>query len=445
MSVPIIVSIGEDALKAVPDSYREAALALGATRWQLVYRVLLPAASNGLLAAVLLGVGRAVGETMAVLMATGHAVHIPTSLLDSVRTLTATIAAELGEAPAGSRPLPGAVPHRDPAVPDHLRRQPDGRPRRPRDPEAIDRGARSSAAPALRATAHVARKERARRWRAAVFAAMTAAHDRAAAADRRLPGRARPGPSLSLGFPARRPADGHDAPAASGRPSSARSTWSASRSLVAAPIGVLAAIYLNEYARDNWFTRVINLAVDQPGRRAEHRPRAVRPRRLRAMPRASATRSSSASLTLAIMTLPVIIASTREALAAVPMAFREACWNVGATRWQTIRAVVLPNSISGILTGVILQVEPRRRRDGADHVHRARCSSRPSRAATSSRTAQRPVHGAVDAPLHARDPGPERARSRCRTPPRSCCSARCCWSTPPPSRCASACAARKKW
>ena len=90
MSVPIIVSIGEDALKAVPDSYREAGLALGATRWQIVYRVLLPAARNGLLAAVLLGVGRAVGETMAVLMATGHAVQIPHSVLDSVRTLTAT-------------------------------------------------------------------------------------------------------------------------------------------------------------------------------------------------------------------------------------------------------------------------------------------------------------------------------------------------------------------
>ena len=102
MSVPIIVSIGEDALKAVPDSYREAGIALGATRWQLVYRVLLPAARNGLLAAVLLGVGRAVGETMAVLMATGHAVHIPHGILDSVRTLTANIAAELGEAPAGA-------------------------------------------------------------------------------------------------------------------------------------------------------------------------------------------------------------------------------------------------------------------------------------------------------------------------------------------------------
>ena len=102
MSVPIIVSIGEDALKAVPDSFREAALALGATRWETVHRVLFPAAKNGLLAAVLLGVGRAIGETMAVLMATGHAINIPKSIFDPVRTLTATIAAELGEASAGS-------------------------------------------------------------------------------------------------------------------------------------------------------------------------------------------------------------------------------------------------------------------------------------------------------------------------------------------------------
>jgi phosphate transport system permease protein len=103
MSVPIMVSIGEDSLKAVPDSFREAGIALGATRWQLIYRVLLPAAKIGLLAAVLLGVGRAVGETMAVLMATGHAVNIPHSIFDPVRTLTATIAAELGEASEGSQ------------------------------------------------------------------------------------------------------------------------------------------------------------------------------------------------------------------------------------------------------------------------------------------------------------------------------------------------------
>ncbi|MBN1442436.1 MAG: ABC transporter permease subunit, partial [Planctomycetes bacterium] len=84
-----------------PDSYREAAISLGASRWEVVYRVLFPAARNGLLAAVLLGVGRSIGETMAVLMCTGHAVNIPTSLLDPVRTLTATIAAELGETVEG--------------------------------------------------------------------------------------------------------------------------------------------------------------------------------------------------------------------------------------------------------------------------------------------------------------------------------------------------------
>lgn len=101
MSVPVIVSVSEDSLRAVPDSYREAALALGASRWEIVYRVLFPAAKSGLLAAVLLGVGRAIGETMAVLMATGHANQIPHSVLDSVRTLTATIAAELGETVQG--------------------------------------------------------------------------------------------------------------------------------------------------------------------------------------------------------------------------------------------------------------------------------------------------------------------------------------------------------
>lgn len=101
MSVPVIVSVGEDALKAVPDSFREAALSLGASRWEVVYKVLFPAAKNGLLAAVLLGIGRAIGETMAVLLCTGHSVRIPRSVVDPVRTMTATIAAELGEAVDG--------------------------------------------------------------------------------------------------------------------------------------------------------------------------------------------------------------------------------------------------------------------------------------------------------------------------------------------------------
>jgi len=125
--------------------------------------------------------------------------------------------------------------------------------------------------------------------------------------------------------------------------------------LVSAPIGVLSAVYLNEYARDNWFTRIVNLAVVN----LAGVPSIVHGLfGLGAFVYAAGMGKSilSASLTLSIMTLPVIIASTKEALSAVPVSFREACWNVGATRWQTIKAVVLPNSISGILTGVILQV-----------------------------------------------------------------------------------------
>ena len=102
MAAPIMTTIAEDALKAVPDTYREAAEALGATRWEVILKVVIPASRNGLLAAVLLGVGRGFGETMAVLMASGNAINLPTSPFDSVRALTATIAAELGDTANGS-------------------------------------------------------------------------------------------------------------------------------------------------------------------------------------------------------------------------------------------------------------------------------------------------------------------------------------------------------
>jgi phosphate transport system permease protein len=125
--------------------------------------------------------------------------------------------------------------------------------------------------------------------------------------------------------------------------------------MVSAPIGILAGVYLNEYATDNWFTRIINLAVVNL---------AGVPSIVHALFGVGAfviaaqfgESLMAASCTLAVMTLPVIITSTREALAAVPTSFRMACWNMGATKWQTIRTIVLPNSISGILTGVILQV-----------------------------------------------------------------------------------------
>lgn len=97
MSLPLIVSLSEDAIRGVPNSYREASLALGATKWQTIYRVIVPAAVSGIVASIMLGIGRAVGETMAVMMVTGNAAVIPQSIFKPIRTLTATIAAEMGE------------------------------------------------------------------------------------------------------------------------------------------------------------------------------------------------------------------------------------------------------------------------------------------------------------------------------------------------------------
>lgn len=105
IAIPTIVSVAEDALDAVPRSYRDAALALGATEWQTIWRVTLPAARSGVLTAVMLGIARAIGETMAVMMVSGNAPVMPTglsTLFSPVRTMTATIAAEMGEVASGS-------------------------------------------------------------------------------------------------------------------------------------------------------------------------------------------------------------------------------------------------------------------------------------------------------------------------------------------------------
>ncbi|OGX14102.1 MAG: phosphate ABC transporter permease subunit PstC [Omnitrophica bacterium RIFOXYB12_FULL_50_7] len=102
MAIPTIVSIMEDAISSVPRIYKEGSLALGATHWQTIYRVIIPAASSGIVAAVMLGIGRVIGETMAVMMLTGNASVIPKTILAPVRTMTATIAAEMGETVRGS-------------------------------------------------------------------------------------------------------------------------------------------------------------------------------------------------------------------------------------------------------------------------------------------------------------------------------------------------------
>ncbi|MEJ2085404.1 MAG: phosphate ABC transporter permease PstA [Acidobacteriota bacterium] len=161
-------------------------------------------------------------------------------------------------------------------------------------------------------------------------------------------------PVISIDFLLTAPKDGMTAGGV--LPALVGTIWLVSVALLASlPIGVAAALYLSEYAPDNWLTRTINLAIINL---------AGVPSIVHALFGVGAfvlffrfgTSILAASLTLAIMTLPVVIVATKESLQAVPHAFREACWNMGASRWQTIRHVVLPNSISGILTGVILEV-----------------------------------------------------------------------------------------
>ena len=164
----------------------------------------------------------------------------------------------------------------------------------------------------------------------------------------------RGGPAISWEFLTTPPVDGMTAGGI--LPALVGTVWLVAVALVASvPVGVAAAVYLSEYAPDNWLTRAINLAIINL---------AGVPSIVHALFGVGAfvlffrfgTSILAASLTLAVMTLPVVIVSTRESLQAVPRAFREACWNMGATRWQTIRRIVLPNAVSGILTGIILEV-----------------------------------------------------------------------------------------
>ena len=181
--------------------------------------------------------------------------------------------------------------------------------------------------------------------------------------------------------------------------------------LIAAPIGVLAGVYLNEYAGHNWITRIINLAVVNLAGVPSivHALFGVGAFVLFAQLGRSLL---AASCTVAVMTLPVIITSTREALAAVPMSFREACWNMGATRWQTIRTIVLPNSVAGILTGVILQVARAAGETAPILFTGAVLYVRVADAAGNPGTLrpQRPLHGAVLPSVYALHQHPRRAR-----------------------------------
>jgi phosphate transport system permease protein len=397
MALPTIISVSEDAISSVPCEYREGSLAIGATRWQTISRVIVPAALSGIAAAIILGIGRAIGETMAVLMVAGNAAIIPEpiwNILSPLRTLTGTLGIEMGEVSVGSlhyNALFGVaivlliitliVNLSAVAILRHLR---DGRThhlsRKPliatATKEALFRYTKIICVALLLVFVLIA----APLWLAAcvvlVCGAWYFAKDRlsqkhiekvafsfvvAAAViviailiiilqDIVIHGL----PALSWEFLTQPPLD-------SGRaggifPAIVGTLYLVAGAIaIALPLGVGAAIFLVEYTRESRVTRLIRTGVDL----------------LNGTPSivfglfgfafivlflGVGVSMIAGQVTLALMVLPTIIRTTEESLKNIPHSLREGSLALGASRWQTISKVVLPPAVPGIVTGAILSI-----------------------------------------------------------------------------------------
>jgi phosphate transport system permease protein len=397
MALPTIVSVSEDAISAVPREYKEGSLATGATRWQTISRVIVPSALSGITAAIILGMGRAIGETMAVLMVTGNAAVIPQPLwnvLSPVRTLTATLGIETGEVPVGSLHYSAlfgiavvllvmtlAINIIATVILGRIRAaQTGGSGKKPRFTAntrsrmtrialyslfalfaflivviaGIGAGLLILFAIALlvlfwnRVSAQTGQK-------IAYFCIIVAVGIVLAALGIILLDIVVKGiPALSweflTGFPANLGRSGGILPAIIGTIYLVLGAIA-----IALPIGIGATIYLSEYTREGWVTRTIRTGVDL----------------LNGTPSIVFGLFGFAFLviflgfgvsllagwiTLAIMVLPMIIRTSEESLKSVPNSIREGSLALGATKWQTIQKVVLPPAVPGIITGTILSI-----------------------------------------------------------------------------------------
>ncbi|NLX48561.1 MAG: phosphate ABC transporter permease PstA [Methanospirillum sp.] len=397
MTLPTIISVSEDAISSVPREFREGSLALGATRWQTIRRVVVPSALPGVTAAIILGMGRAIGETMAVMMVTGNAAVIPspiTDVLSPVRTLTGTLGIEMGEVAIGSLHYHAlfavatvllvitlAVNLGASAILRRLNASATGRGSPSRLAAVLGRPRAGMAVPVLAAVlaAAVAHSVGGLLPALAVFAAgllLLAAVPRlsrnqaekaaflllylavaavvAILAIILLDIVSKGLPALSWEFLTGSPRDlgraGGIFPAIVGT-----LCLVAGAIALALPLGVGAAIHLAEYRRENRLTRLIRSGVDL----------------LNGTPSIVfglfgftffvlylefGVSMLAGQVTLGLMVLPTIIRTTEEALRQVPQGLREGSLALGATQWQTVRRVVLPPAAPGILTGTILSV-----------------------------------------------------------------------------------------
>jgi len=396
MALPTIVSVSEDAISSVPHEYKEGSLAIGATRWQTISRVLVPAALSGITAAIILGTGRAVGETMAVMMVAGNAAIIPDpvwNLLSPLRTLTGTLGIEMGEVPVGSEHYNAlfgvavvlliitlVINLSAVAILRYLREGHTGPVRKsfisPHTRTLLVRVAGMfglalpvlfllTAAPwwlsaifLLTAVAwHFGRPHLSEnRVQTIAFGFIGAATLAVLAIlviimqDIVINGLS----ALSWEFLTQPPLD-------SGRAGGIYPAIIGTLYLVvgaiaiALPLGVGAAIYLVEYTREGRVTQLIRTGVDL----LNGTPSIVFGLfgfAFIVMYVGVGISMLAGQVTLALMVLPTVIRTTEESLKSIPMALREGSLALGATRWQTISRVVLPPAVPGIVTGAILSI-----------------------------------------------------------------------------------------
>ncbi|MDO9325546.1 MAG: phosphate ABC transporter permease PstA, partial [Methanoregula sp.] len=397
MALPTIISVSEDAISSVPHEYKEGSLAIGATRWQTISRVLVPAALSGIAAAIILGIGRVVGETMAVLMVAGNAAIIPEpiwNILSPLRTLTATLGIEMGEVSVGSEHYSALfgiavvllvitliINLSAVAILRHLK---EGRAQGPARKPFISSATKESLARFAQiigiAFLLIFLLAAAPWWLAALVLLGAGAwyfgRDRLSEHHIQTLAFGLIGlatvivlailviilqdivvhglPALSWEFLTQPPKDlgraGGIFPAIVGTLYLVLGAIA-----IALPLGVGAAIYLVEYTREGRITRLIRTGVDL----------------LNGTPSIVfglfgfafivlylniGVSLLAGQVTLALMVLPTVIRTTEESLKNIPQSLREGSLALGATRWQTISLVVLPPAVPGIVTGAILSI-----------------------------------------------------------------------------------------
>jgi len=368
MILPTIISISEVSLTSLPRQYKEGALALGMTQWQSIWRVQIPAAKQGIIASFILGIGRAVGETMAVIMVLGNAPSLPSSILDPIRTLTTNIGLEFGYAEGTHRQALFAT-----GVVLFI----------------IIMIINSFAQYLIREHIKKTKKKKHSSTEANAALIVTKNSDKGVKAEKSL---------AKIACEEQKVNFGSEKKSRIGAVSGKSVVWTAAilvmtiliaiiiyilvmglqelkweflkgvspivvgtlcvtvlALLIAIPLGVGAAFFLAEYTKNNLFTRIIRFSVES----------------LAGIPsiiyglfgfvffviRLDMGWSILAGgLTLAIMVLPTIIRTTEEAIKAVPKSYRETSYSLGATKWQTIRKAVFPSALGGIVNGIILSI-----------------------------------------------------------------------------------------